>query len=452
MTERKPSAGRRRTLMESVVSISCSDAEKDRIGRALANDQSLQTRILTSKAPTIRDPEFWGWRQRQFTVNGFRPGSSDAIQRVIARALTAARAHANGERHADWNRIWRLYERCVLIHVEDDLPALADLLKKEEFHSDSGSLTDQIFRDVAKSLPVYDATVEQARELYDLWWFERAENFEGTLSSASLSADAIRRLVDREVKGLQSDVKSSIASTRADMSRNIEQHALSITSVRSELADLRNRISGQVEHAKPNTTAAKSTGMVAKTEAVELTKNEGRSVSQSASREAQHALEIASPLQARVESLGKQLKELRNRLDDLHLTDAHAASAKTSGSAHLSPANVEQVIARWRDSLSRAGMPSSACAATILLEMVRRSRIILTDKPSRHRHCGSVRLIGGRGSCSLVKVRQPPVSSLSRSSMSACRRLISFLPWSPGCPEPPRVVPVVWCLFRRILI
>jgi hypothetical protein len=365
-------------IFEKMDSIDFSDSEKDRIGTCLLDSQSLQYRVLTSKAVAIRDYDFWRRAQKQFRVIGFRDGHPKAVQMVLTRALEAQKPHAGRNRHAGWPLLWPLYVRSVHLYLQDEVPNLSALLKREDYLASPGTLTEQILRCVVKCLPLHEATVDQVRELYELWGFERTKYADELLSNASVEADAVRRMIDDRVGTMRREIASAIATTRSDLLRHVEQQTTEIASLknllhrtRNDLDDARVRI--------PSAVAGTETKVNEPT--VPTPAHRGRvpvqvTVKQQGSDRALPAIEA---LQTRVESLGRQFKELRHRLELLEPEDA--PTVKTT-LVQASTTTALQTIAKWAQAFDEVGVPSTSIGASwILLEVIRRSRVILTDKP-----------------------------------------------------------------------
>lgn len=386
MTESAHSNDKDTSLLGELLGIDFSPGEKERIGRALADTESAPARILASSPQLIRDPPFWGRAQRKFGVNGFRPGAPAAIPKVVGRVLDAARSHANGRSSADWPNIWPLYQRAAGAYLDHDRPALSSLLRKERLQAGAGSQTDQILRSIVKCLPIYEVPVEHVRELYEFWGFERTDLIEEILSDVTVRADTVRRMIDDELSTLKEEIFKSVAAERDEREKLLGSFASHLASLRTALAGVRN----DLERAHSEWRSAASTGNAASSPPeAGAQKAEARppatTVPQENSKEADRSATTLELLHTRVESLGKQLKSFRRRIDAgirdqgvvAQREPIHASTAAGVPAAHTSA----QVMEKWRGALITAGAPNSAAVADVALEIVRRSRVLLTMRP-----------------------------------------------------------------------
>jgi hypothetical protein len=361
------------TLFEEVMALEFSEAEKDRIGHALADVGSLQARVLSEKGPLIRDHEFWGRGQRKFKIRGFRDGHPGAIKRMIARALAAAKSHKDGVSNADWPLIWPLYERSARIYLQDEMPELSELLMKEEFEGETASLTDQVLRRIVSCLPLYQATLDQARTLYELWGFERTESIDAILSRAPLEADAARRMIDNSVRTVQKEMLAALSSARTEMQRQIEQHRMELESVKTALKVVQHDIGGQRSKRIPDAPLHLKPEVVAPPVSA-LTRSSNPDLNQA-------ALATVESLRTRVENMSRQLKEIRIRLDESPERRERNKPTTPPGASRGPLVTMQQAIDKWRDAFCDSGLPNSFATGRVMLEIVRRSRVVLTSKP-----------------------------------------------------------------------
>lgn len=386
MTESARSNDKDTSLLGELLGIDFSPEEKDRIGRALTDVESAPARILASSPQLIHDPRFWGRAQRKFGVNGFRPGAPAAIPKVVGRVLEAARSHANGRSSADWPNIWPLYQRAADAYLDHNRPALSRLLRKERLQAGMGSQTDQILRNIVKCLPIYEVPVEHVRELYECWGFQRTDLIEEILSDVTVRADTVRRMIDDELSTLKDEILESVAAEWDERDKLQGSFATNLVSLRTALAGVRNDLERAHSEWRSvaltiNAASSPHEAGAQKAEAPSRT----TSVPQENSQDTDRSATTLELLHTRVESLGKQLKSLRRRIDEgirdqgvLDQREPTQASTTTSiGAVQTS----SQVMEKWRGALIAAGAPNSSAVADVVLEIVRRSRVLLTMRP-----------------------------------------------------------------------
>ena len=362
-------------LWQKLCSIEFSDSEKDRIGSCLRNSQSQQSQVLTGSAPGIHDNDFWRGVQRSFRIKGFRDGHLGAIQKVIERALAAAKSHSSLDPHGDWPHIWPLYRRSVRFYIQGEAPSLDELLKREEFQSGPGSITEQILRSILKGFPLYTATTEQVRQLYALWGLERTSRIDEILSSNWVEVDAVRRMVDEGVRAVRSEMSSSLASTRTDAQRRIDDQATEIRLLKSVTMGLRR----ELDDAVSQLTDRISVGAVAKVVGSGSSWSPAHGDRRRKPVVSQVNQAVVETVQARIENLGRQVKELRLRIEE---REERNRTVGASRSSQPEMTTALKVINKWSEGVRQTGISGNIVTASqILLEIVRRSRVILTDKP-----------------------------------------------------------------------
>jgi len=380
MTEEARSSAQDTTLLDELLDIDFSPAEKDRIGRTLADPESNQTRMLESSPRMIRDPEFWGRVQEKFKVNGFRPGVPDATRKVVKRALAAARAHYSGSFDVNWPSIWPFYRRAAHAYLRHNRAALTKLLEHERLRAESaGSQTEQILRTVVKCLPLYDVPIEHLRELYELWPLERTEHIEDILSDVALRADAVHRMIELGVGTLEKALHKELATEREQHQRLLREQAQELASVRSELTEIRRYTKNVLSNRRSASLRTRASDISSSPLASPTTDGTRSSTLQQASPQEVDRVSL-EPLIARIESLGKQLKSLRSRLDDDARTSDSGNRVSSRGSSRESPMPT-QVMELWQVALAAAGAPNSLKFAQVMLKVVRRSRAFLTREP-----------------------------------------------------------------------
>lgn len=350
-----------------------SETEKDRITESLLNTESRPYRVLTTKAQSIHDFTFWHRAQKHFHVTGFRDGHPTAITMVMNRALAGLKEATTRGPHAAWPLIWPLYMRTVQLYLSDDLPALHSLLMREDFRPSPGTLTEQILTCVVRTLPLHDATVQQVRELYDLWGFDRTTNIDEILTGTTIDAETVRRLVADGVSGARREIAAALSSTRSDLIQHIDEHDSQLGKLRTEIDRARTDFSEAIVRVQETIDQHRAPPTVEDCRR-ESQPNQISTDSQARGRDSEQRI---NALQSRIDGLGRQLKELRIRLDQVAVTptDHHIPGRTGDGAALIT---TRRFLSSWLRHL-----PSGATlnGAWLLLEIVRRSRIILTDIP-----------------------------------------------------------------------
>ena len=368
------------SLLAEILTIEFPPEEKERIGRALSDTESVPARILMSSPRLIHDHKFWGRAQRKFGVNGFRPGAPAAIPKVISRVLDAARSHAISSSTA-WPNIWPLYERAALAYIDHDRLALSRLLRKERLQAGEGSRTDKILRNIVKYLPLYDVPIEHVRELYELWGFERTDLIEEILSDRAVRADTVRRMIDDSLTAQKEETLRSVVAELTERDKLLASYTGDLDALRTEITELRNGVEqacSEWRSAAPMLKAVGSSPEIGAQRERALTSEAGGPIANP--REAGRSTAEFELLHTRMESLGKQLKDLRRRIDQ-GVRTAPADEESPSAAAATSTPTSSQALQACRLALVATGAPNSAALARVVLEMIRRSRVLLTARP-----------------------------------------------------------------------
>jgi hypothetical protein len=223
-------------LLGIIDSIDFSDVERERIGQTLGRADSPQRSILSSNALLIRDNDFWRKAQKNFHITGFRDGSQHGKQKVLSKALESANSEPG---RAAWLAVGPIYVKAVQIYLERQVPNLHQLLRSEDFVAGPGTQTEQIFRCICRALPMHDATIDEAKELYELWGFERTPQIEEILSSVSIRADDVRRMVAESLSTTRREIAAAVTTTRSDLMRHLESQSGELSAIAANLDALR---------------------------------------------------------------------------------------------------------------------------------------------------------------------------------------------------------------------
>lgn len=361
-------------LLGTIDSIEFSDAEKERLTQSLAQADSRQHAVVTSKALQIRDNEFWRGAQKHFHITGFRDGSLPAKQKVVARALENAKSHSG---KPSWLTVGLLYIKAVKIHIEQETPNLYQLLLSEDFVASPGGQTEQIFRCICRALPLHESSIDDAKELYELWGFERTPQIEEILSSVSIRADDVRRMVAESLSTTRREIASAVATTKSDLIRLLEQQSKDIGMITSTLDNLRAAASNTAnqiaeirlkegQRAVPqNVNSPTKTAPPAK----------GNANAQDSAR----LVAVVEGLQGKVEGLARQMRDQRARIEALEPRAAPAIITKSQKFVNTTP---KEVIEKWRPGLELLGVIDRPVqAGWLLLQLIRHARVLIADKP-----------------------------------------------------------------------
>jgi hypothetical protein len=361
-------------ILGAIESVEFSDEEKNRLGLALAQPDSLQRKVFGSKCILIRDSDFWRRAQKNFHITGFRDGSQLAKQQVLKKALEAIRSGAG---KTTWLEVGPLYVKASRIHIEHELPNLYQLLRTEDFVAGAGTHTEQIFRCICRALPMHEASLDEAKELYDLWGFERTPQIDEILSSISIRADDVRRMVAESIGTARREIAGAVGTARADFMRELEKHSTELANLESTIERLHqtsSETSSQMADLRSKQ-AGRATAEVSKQHSKPPDQTKAKTEPQDASRIGT-ALEL---LQGKVEGLTRQLREQRTRIDSLQTAPVRRTPAITGEAAQTT---AKLAIEKWLPSLKQLGLADpSVAAGWLLLQVIRHARVLITDKP-----------------------------------------------------------------------
>jgi DNA-binding transcriptional MerR regulator len=355
-----------------VSSIEFSDAEKDRLGAALLDQGSRPLAILRTQARQIRDQDFWRRAQKRFNVTGFRQGHPVARDTVIRRALDDLKAHQGSRNH----NIWPLYRQCVVDYVVSDLKDLDRLLSTEDFVESEGSLTDQVLRCIKKVMPLHGATLEQVRELYELWGFDRSEHIEDILVSAELDIDVINRMIAREGRKLLQELVGRLDETRRQLRADIRQEA-------ADIGDEIERLEAELATAVANSNSTLSNAFDQIRDLKGALAHVSVSTPQPSPKQPGPKTttvdeQVIQGLRARIESIAGVVRSHEKALVDGGLTGVKS-ERRDAQKARASTGTWEQILQRCRKACVDNGYTGLSLAAVwSLVELLRRSRSIIT--------------------------------------------------------------------------
>jgi hypothetical protein len=301
-------------LLEKIEAIDFSDSEKSRLITALLDANSLPYLVLTSKAPTIRDSDFWHRAQRHFKITGFREGSAAAVTRIISRVLANLRTQAPKGLGSAWPQTWPLYSRCVHLYLHEKHHALESLLKQEEFQPSPGTDTEQILRCIMKCAPLHDAEPGDVRALYELWGFERSQFADEILSAVTVDISAMRRLVDSGVSTMRRELAIVASTASSELIRRAETQISEIESLRRDVGRLKQQLGEQIHELDAKYKAAEIAPKAAVSRKDQRRHDDKSGVP--GSRRAEDVVTAAlRPIMSRLDSLSGQIKANRDRIE-----------------------------------------------------------------------------------------------------------------------------------------
>lgn len=361
-------------LWDKIGSLEFSEAEKDRIQKHLFDEKSLHHEILVSRAPNIREPDFWRQKQKRSRVTGFRDGHPKAIERVLSHTLTSVKKHPWRDANSAWPTLLSIYARTVQIYLHDELHSLSDLLRKEAYKESFGSLTEQIFRSIVRCLPLYEIEIGQVQRLYELWGFDRSDKIPEILASPYIDAEGARRIVDDRISTVRREIASAISASSGDVSQRLAQQQSELRTVAEAVTRLRSDFSER-PIVPPTTSAIPG-------EAGDKHKQPSQVPRQIRRQDVETSTALHA-LQTRVESLGRQFKELKSHVEANGSATAVHPGKPPSEDDSSSTSTASALLARWGASFPHFGLSSPSVGAKwVVLELLRRSRNVVTDKPS----------------------------------------------------------------------
>jgi len=367
-------------LWDKIGSIDFSEAEKDRIQQHLLDEKSLHHEILVSRAPKIREPDFWRQKQKRSRVTGFRDGHPKAIERVLSHTLTSVKKHTWRDPNSAWPTLLSIYARTVQLYLHDELHSLSELLRKEAFKESFGSLTEQLFRSIVRCLPLYEIEIGHVQKLYELWGFDRSEKLPEILASSYIDAEGARRIVDDRISAVRREIASAISASSGDVSQRLEQQQSELRTIEESLGRLRSEFS---ERLIGSPRSSSTSGEAPTTSSDGEKQRRSSQVPRQIRRQDIETSNAIHALQTRVESLGRQFKELKSHVDANGSATTAGPKKPQSVDTTESRSTASALLARWGASFQHFGLPSPSVGARwVVLELFRRSRIVVTDKPN----------------------------------------------------------------------
>jgi hypothetical protein len=366
-------------LYDKIGSIEFSPEEKDRLERCLLDPSSSQHEIFLSHATAIHDHDFWRRKQRQFRVTGFRDGHPKAVAMVLQRALDSLKKHPWRVEGSAYPTVATIYARAFQLYLQEERRSLSRLLKQEEFRESHGTDTEQILRCIVRSAPLYEVETDHVHQLYELWGFSRSENVNAILDSAQVDVETVRRIVEERVGAIRRELSQAIESSSADFQQRLQRQIDSLATLSQKLDSVREEISERSRLTPPDwVKALHSVGNAQADPEGDQNQRRVRVPRQVRRQDAETAAAIQT-LQTRIESHGRQLKEVRARLD---ATGKPPPSPVESSKTNPATVSLAGALEKWRLSFTEIGLRSPSLGSTwIAFEMVLRSRFVLTDKP-----------------------------------------------------------------------
>jgi hypothetical protein len=177
---------------------------------------------------------------------------------------------------------------------------------------------------------------------------------------------------------MRRELASAISTATSDISRSLDRNAKEIQSLKVRVESVQLDLDDAVAtfSSVPRTVPC---DLPAPTSSNALPNPPSPEHTPDVQGQLQQVMDAIGALRGRVESLGKQLKEVRNRQETAtppaNTTVAHSR-------ADIKTTTALATIQKWSPKLVGAGIADgSVAAAWIILELFRRSRVLITDKP-----------------------------------------------------------------------
>ena len=363
-------------LGEFLASMSISQDEKGRLADRFTQKDSLPYTILSSKIHTINDQNFWSNVHKTLKLTGFRIG------RAKDHALILALNTKDPLNDSKESRVlWRLYRRCAVTYIVDDLKNLNRLLLDEYIENISEEETEKLFKIMVSLKDAYDVPIDEFEEFYEIWPFTRIDNLDKILDSCEISITTVTRMIEKQLDKFKSeindfsskeDLENQISSLKGDFERElsrvnknnsnrIEDIKMKISSVRTEF---QNSIALSVSKAHVPEEITKSLSILKdKIEDQETT----------------ISTDSFNVLQDRIENLEKSIDELEEKTNEIvksgYRTSIHKINTETNKAATLG--QIINDISRKLRSLNFANADFLNLASMFCL--LRATRTIVTE-------------------------------------------------------------------------
>lgn len=342
-----------------ILSIEFSDEEKNRIGSALLNENSICFRALNTKFESIDDMNFWRQAQKRFKVTGFRNNSPHAKALVVQRAMAMLRNNDG----ADCGDIWPLYRNCAVSYAGEELEDLNKLLYLEAFEEETGTVTEQIFKNIKAKLPLYSASTEDLHALYELWGFDRIENFSSIFSGSGINADLVKRMISKENNALKQEIFGKINNIESEIKNTAEAQEEKLSKIIARADSLQGEIEQSIS--KILHTSINNSENVAQSKAVETESLPQKDIQE-------------------LDELWKKIELISSIVEDHEtlLQDEKQKFSVNKNNPNLVNLNVAHVFERWQKYLNDLGISGiSKSLIWTIYKIFLHSKIIVTQKP-----------------------------------------------------------------------
>lgn len=355
-------------LGEAINSIEYSDAEKKRLGEAVQIKGTLPFEVLNSKYKVIDDKDFWRRLQKKFNVTGFRDGNLGARNIVLQRALV----QMNKPTSPTQLDAWQLYKRCAIQFIVDDLPELNRLLLTEDLIEADENFTIRIFKSIKDKTILYNIDYDNISTLYEIWGFERVENFDALMMDGGTSPELVRKLIKNETGKIHSELHSAIKKLQwetvealSSQDNKLNDLSLAVSDIEDRLISLDLSLNSQLSLIKDDLSKKQSEPII---NSLEVNSKKETEIDLSAHQ-------VITQLQDRVGQISDALKECQNILDKKPQSKSYTNNSNVS-------LNPDEILSAWTRSCSLLGYKNiSASFLRIILQLIKHSKIVISTKP-----------------------------------------------------------------------
>ena len=227
-------------LGEIVTDIEFSEKERERLSASFRDKSGAPFEVLSKHYNDVKENSFWNYVHKLMKINGYRPGNAKDI--VYRRCLDSVNGSDPKANHV----LFRLYRRCVTHFMNAKSKKLDELLASEDLKPGVQPTTSQLFKEIVRLAPLYHVSPEEIRYFYDIWGFERLENFDQLNENKGLDIEVIRRFVSQELNSNNEKLREEVNARLSQEAIGTEEFEKSIANINSQIISLSQKIDTSV--------------------------------------------------------------------------------------------------------------------------------------------------------------------------------------------------------------
>src|SRR6202044_3013108 len=101
-----------------------------------------------------------------------------------------------------------------------------------------GKPTEKVLKSIKRAMPLYEVTVDDVKQLYELWGFDRVANIDRLFSDIAVDVDVLKRMLDIHRQDIRRELKAELRAALDELSNNVDLRLQKTASLERRITEL----------------------------------------------------------------------------------------------------------------------------------------------------------------------------------------------------------------------